>query len=138
MSQENVEVVRSMWNAFLGADPMSGLSFCDPEIEWDGRNLPDGKVAKGREALVDHALRWAEMWEDWRMEPQRFIDAGGEHVVLIFRETGRSESGARMDERHAELYRVRDGKVVHRKGFSDPAEALEAVGLSEQDAPAGS
>ena len=131
MSQENVEIVRSMWNAFLGADPVSGLSFCDPEIEWDGTNLPDGKVARGREALVEHALRWAEMWEDWVMEPQRFIDAGGENVVLIFRETGRSESGAQMDERHAELYRVRDGRVVYRKGFSDPAEALEAVGLSE-------
>jgi hypothetical protein len=35
-----------------------------------------------------------------------------------------------MDERHAELYRLRDGKVVYRKGFSDPDEALEAVGLS--------
>ena len=126
-----MEIVRSMWNAFLGADPVSGLSFCDPEIEWDGTNLPDGKVARGREALVEHALRWAEMWEDWVMEPQRFIDAGGENVVLIFRETGRSESGVQMDERHAELYRVRDGRVVYRKGFSDPAEALEAVGLSE-------
>jgi hypothetical protein len=29
---------------------------------------------------------------------------------------------------------VRGGKVVYRKGFSDPDEALEAVGLSEQAA----
>jgi hypothetical protein len=36
-----------------------------------------------------------------------------------------------MDERHAELYTLRDRKVVHRKGFSDPGEALAAVGLSE-------
>ena len=36
-----------------------------------------------------------------------------------------------MDERHAELYALRDGKIVHWKGFSDPEEALEAVGLSE-------
>jgi ketosteroid isomerase-like protein len=76
------------------------------------------------------------MWEDWKMEPQRFIDAGDDEVVLIFRETGRSESGVWMDERHAEVYSVRDGKVVYRKGFSDPSEALEAVGLSEQDVSA--
>jgi hypothetical protein len=31
----------------------------------------------------------------------------------------------------AELYAVRGGKVVYRKGFSDPAEALEAAGLRE-------
>ena len=131
MSQENVEIVRAMWDAFLGDDPTSGLSFCDPDIEWDGSNLPDGKIARGREAIVEHAIRWAEMWEDWKFEPQQFIDAGRDEVVLIFRETGRSDSGLWMDERHAELYRLRDGKVVYRKGFSDPAEALEAVGLSE-------
>jgi ketosteroid isomerase-like protein len=132
MSQENVEIVRQMWNAFLGDDPASGLSFCDPDIEWDGTNLPDGKVARGHEAIVEHAMRWAEMWDDWRMEPERFIDAGADQVILIFREIGRSaESGLQMDERHAELYTVREGKVVYRKGFSDPDEALEAVGLRE-------
>jgi ketosteroid isomerase-like protein len=131
MSQENVEIVRRMWDATLGDDPVSALSFYDPDVEWDGTNLPDGKVARGHEAIVDHILRWAEMWDDWTVEPEQFIDVGGEQVIVVFRETGRSESGLRMDERHAELYRLRDGKVVYRKGFSDPAEALEAGGLSE-------
>jgi hypothetical protein len=36
-----------------------------------------------------------------------------------------------VDERHAEIYTVRDGKVVYRKGFSDPDEAIAAAGLSE-------
>jgi ketosteroid isomerase-like protein len=76
-------------------------------------------------------MGWAEIWDDWRIEPETFIDAGGDQVILIFREIGRSESGLRMDERHAELYTVRDSKVVYRKGFSDPDEALAAAGLSE-------
>jgi hypothetical protein len=36
-----------------------------------------------------------------------------------------------MDERHAELYTLRDAKIVRRRGFSDPSQALEAAGLSE-------
>jgi len=131
MSQENVEVVRQMWECFVGDNPASGLSFCDPDIEWDGTNLPDGTVSRGHQAIVEHTMRWAEMWSDWRIEPERFIDAGGDQVVLVFREMGRSDSGLLMDERHAELYTLRDRKVVYRKGFSDPAEAFEAVGLSE-------
>jgi ketosteroid isomerase-like protein len=131
MSQENVEIVRDMWDAFLGNDPMSGLSFCDPDIEWDGTNLPDGKVTRGHEAIVEHATRWGEMWDDWKMEPERFIDAGEDQVILVFREMGRSDSGLQMNERHAELYTLRDGKVVYRKGFSHPDEAFEAAGLSE-------
>jgi ketosteroid isomerase-like protein len=129
MSKQNVEVVREMWKSFLGDDPVTGLSFCDPDIEWDGTNLPDGKVARGHEAIVEHAMRWAEIWGDWKMEPEEFIDAGADQVILVFRESGRSESGLQMDERHAELYRLRDGKVVYRKGFSDPDEAFAAAGL---------
>jgi ketosteroid isomerase-like protein len=71
------------------------------------------------------------MWDDWKIEPERFIDADGDQVVIVFREVGRSASGLQMDELHAELYTVRGGKVVYRKGFSDPAEALKAAGLSE-------
>ena len=131
MSQENVEIVRRMWDAFLGEDPVRGLSFCDPDIEWDGTNLPDGTIARGRAAIVEHTMRWAEMWDGWTMEPERFIDAGGDQVVLVFRESGRSEGGLQMDERHAELYTLRDAKAIYRKGFSDPDEALEAAGLSD-------
>ena len=36
-----------------------------------------------------------------------------------------------MDERHAELYTLRDSTIVRRQGFSDPRQALEAAGLSE-------
>jgi ketosteroid isomerase-like protein len=133
-SSDNVETVRAMWEAFLGDDPLSAFAFCDPDIEWDGTNLPDGKIARGIDAIVDHTMRWAEMWDDWKMEPQRFVDAGDDQVILIFRETGRSESGIQMDERHAELYTLRDGKVVYRKGFSDPDEAFEAAGVTERSA----
>jgi ketosteroid isomerase-like protein len=47
------------------------------------------------------------------------------------RERGRSDSGVTMDEQHAELYTLRDGKIMRRQGFSDPGQALEAAGLSE-------
>jgi ketosteroid isomerase-like protein len=116
--------------SILGDDPVSALSFYDPDVEWDGTNLPDGKIARGHEAIVDHMLRWAEMWDGWPVEAEQFIDAGADQVIVLFRETGRSDSGLHMDERHAELYRLRDGKIIYRRGFSDPDEALEAVGTS--------
>jgi hypothetical protein len=36
-----------------------------------------------------------------------------------------------MDERHAELYTLRNRKIVRRQGFSDPRQALEAAKLTE-------
>jgi ketosteroid isomerase-like protein len=130
MSQENVEVVRGMWEAFLRQDFEAALSAFDPDVEWDGTNLPDGRVARGHDAVRDHTARWASTWADWRVELEQFIDAGDE-VVLFIREKGLSKSGIEVDERHAEVYTVRDRRILRRRGFSDGQEALEAVGLTE-------
>jgi ketosteroid isomerase-like protein len=139
MSEANVEVVRRMWEAFVGDNPENGLAFCAPDIEWDGTNLPDGRIERGHQAVVAHAERWAATWNaEWRMEVEQLIDAGGDQVIVFFRELGRSDSGLQLDERHAELYRLRDGMVVYRKGFRHPAEAVAAAGLPTQDARAGS
>ena len=120
-----------MWEAFLKADFETALSSYDPDVEWDGTNLPDGQIGRGHEAIMDHVTRWADQWDEWTVEVERVIDAGSEHVVVFIRERGRSTSGLEMDERHGELYRLRDGKIVRRQGFSDASEALEAVGLRE-------
>ena len=48
MSEANVAIVRGMFEdveAYLGA--------CDPDIEFDGTNLPDGKILRGLDAVVD-------------------------------------------------------------------------------------
>ena len=130
MSQENVELVRRMWKAFLENDLQAALSSYDPDVEWDGTNLPDGRVGRGLDAIMDHITRWSEMWESWNVTVERVIDARDDQVVVFIRETGRSTNGLDMDERHAELYRIRDGRIVRRQGFSDPNEALKAVGLA--------
>jgi ketosteroid isomerase-like protein len=130
MSQENVEIVRTMWEAYLRGDFEKALSAFDPEVVWDGTNLPDGRIARGHQAILDHTARWSQMWESWTVELGQFVDAG-DNVVVFIRECGRSKSGIDVDERHAEVYTVRAGRIMRRRGFSDPRDALEAVGLRE-------
>ena len=122
-------MVRDMWEGFLSNDFEASLRAFDPEVEWDGSNLPDGTVSRGLDAVMEHVSRWAEMWERWEVELEDVIDAGGDRVIAFIRERGRSKAGLEMNERHSELYRVRDGRIVYRKGFSDADEALEVAGL---------
>lgn len=131
MSQENVDTVRGMLDAFLEADVQIALSFIDPDIEWDGTNLPDGQIGRGHEAVLDHIGRWADQWDEWTVEVEMIIDAGSERVVVLTRERGRSKTGLNIDEHHAELFDLRDHKIVRQEGFSNPSEALEAAGLRE-------
>lgn len=117
--------------AFGEGDVASALESYDPDVEWDGTNLPDGKAGRGHEAVMDHVRRWADQWDEWTVDVERIIDAGSEHVVVFIRERGKSKSGLLMDEVHSELYSLRDGKIVRRQGFSDPDEAFEVLGLQE-------
>jgi ketosteroid isomerase-like protein len=59
------------------------------------------------------------------------IDAGDE-VVVIGREVGRGKgSGITLDQRVGLIHTLRDGLIKRTKVFRDPADALEAAGLSE-------
>src|ERR1035437_9657414 len=85
MPEANVAVVRGMWEAFLRNDGETALAAFDPDVEWDGTNLPDGKISRGLDAILDHAARWAEMWEIWEVELEDAIDAGEDRVIAFIR-----------------------------------------------------
>jgi ketosteroid isomerase-like protein len=131
MSRENVEVVREMTEAFLRGDVEQALVAYDPDVEWDGRNLPDGKVARGLGAVVEHVARWAEQWEDWQYQPLDYIDAGDD-VVLITRERGRSTAAWRssMTTPGSENPTRRTIPALAH-GVELPNDALRQVGLRE-------
>jgi ketosteroid isomerase-like protein len=120
-----------MWDAFLRNDFEAALSAFAPDVEWDGSNLPDGRISSGLDAVVEHVTRWAEMWETWEVELEQLIDAGGEQVIAFIRERGRTKAGLEVNERHSELYTVRSGKIAYRKGFSDADEPLKVAGLRD-------
>jgi hypothetical protein len=79
-----------------------------------------------------------------RLETLQFeyelVDAGGNRVVMLLdlRMRGRSTGIEVALGKHAWVNTFRDGLVVHSKLYMSQSEALEAVGLSEQDAHADS
>jgi ketosteroid isomerase-like protein len=129
MPMTNVEVVRGMLEAFIRRDSALALAAFDPNVEWDGTNLPDGKVAHGLQAIVQHDERWSGMWETLETTLEDVIDAGEDRVIAFIRERGRSKAGLDVNERHSELYLVKQGKIVYRKGFSDADEAFVEAGV---------
>ena len=94
---------------------------------------------RGPETWPNYFARMDEAWEDWQVEDFRPIDAGDDRVVAIYRLTGTGKgSGVRVKQTAGMVYWLRDGKIWRLKSYLDQVEALEAVGLSEQDAHADS
>jgi ketosteroid isomerase-like protein len=140
MSQENVELVRRGIKEFK-----AGLARGDPAVIFDSgivapgaEWIPDPKaplglrlVYRGREGFVEFMRTWTENW-DWSIDLERVIDAGDDRVVAMYHQhaTGRA-SGATVEMHMALLYEFENGQVIRMRNFLDPAEALEAAGLSE-------
>ena len=73
---------------------------------------------------------WGEFlstWDSYKVEPQRFDDAG-DQVAVVVHIVGRTQELA-VDETRSSLLTVRDGRVVRVLSFSDPEGAREAAGL---------
>jgi ketosteroid isomerase-like protein len=66
------------------------------------------------------------------MEPAEFVDAG-DRVVVIGRRVGKGRgSGVDVNQPMADVFTLHGGRIVRCEiGYSDRAEALEAVGLRE-------
>ena len=76
-----------------------------------------------------------ETFDELRLEPQEFIDAG-DRVATRLRHHGRGKrSGVEIDEEmYHQVATFRAGKMVRIEYFGEWSEALKAAGLSERDA----
>ena len=137
MSQENVEIMRRGVEAFSRADWEESVSLATPDVEWhDAPDLPGARRHKGRDALLARWKDMAETLEDWTVDIEEFFDAG-DQVVVFFTSSGRGRiSGVEVSRKAAQVATFREGKIIKIVGYADRAKALEAVGLSEQDAHA--
>ena len=137
MSQENVEIVRQVFASFERRDWDSLAHLFDPDVEQHGTvgGVEEGQVARG---LLEVKQVWDhednEIWDEHRMEPQEFFDAG-DQVVVFQREYQRGKSsGVELVVDTASILELRDGRIVRMQGYMDRAAALRAAGLSEQAA----
>jgi ketosteroid isomerase-like protein len=66
-----------------------------------------------------------ESFEGFNGEAEQFIDAGGDRVVVAFREHGRPRGGSvDLDHRFGILYTLREGKIARMERFDSTEEAL--------------
>jgi ketosteroid isomerase-like protein len=134
MSQENVEIVREAFESFAGGDQEKTARLVDPEIEFHGTvgGLEEGRIAHGLAQIAQvFEEEDLEAWEERRLEPEEFIDAGDNVVVLLHEYRRGRGSGVELETDTAVVCAVRAGRVVRIQGYMDRDAALEAAGLSE-------
>jgi ketosteroid isomerase-like protein len=140
MSQENVEIVRQAYECIERGDWDRMADLLHPNAEQHGTigGVEEGFVARGISQIRQNVEQAGEAWDEQHVEPEKFIDAG-DRVVVFQREYQRGKSsGVELVVETAEVFDLRGGRIARMQGFMDRATALEAVGLSKQDAHADS
>jgi ketosteroid isomerase-like protein len=126
MSQENVGIVQTGFEAFAKGDLEAAFAILAQDVRWEG--VPDVEPCRTREE-VEQTIRFN--YEAGPLtEADEFI-AAGDQVVVGFRVIGETFEPYRGRERVYVVCTLRDGKVFLMRDFLERGEALEAAGVRE-------
>ena len=132
MSQENVDIIRHGYELYTqgNIDAVAELFTEDAEIADAGGLGIAGTAAgvrhgpEGFRRVVEETM---DVFEDFEVETEEFLDTG-DAVVVPVRITGRGKaSGAQMEMRLVHLWVLRDGKAIRGEVHRTVDEALAAA-----------
>ena len=134
MSQDNVELVRGIYDAFARGDVAAVLGAMSPDIEWiEAENFPlaDRNPYRGPQAVAEGVFaRLAADWDGFGVEPEEFLDAG-DTVVALGRYRGTHKAtGRAMNPQLAHVWRVAGGKVTGFRQYVDTLAVGRAAGAA--------
>ena len=147
MSDENVDTIKRVLDAYMQGDYETSTAALDPEVEmWaDPRAFPDAGPVRGREAVIaegpvsgvygrseweKETREFVKSWESVRLEPHEFIEVG-DQVVVPWTMHGVARDGLEVVSRVTWTVTIRDGAIERLRMYQTREDALAAAGLSE-------
>jgi ketosteroid isomerase-like protein len=128
MPRDNVEIVKGAFAAWgrRDGDTVRELFHVDGEF----RSAIVGGIEGGVYRYDDVERNFSDLdeaFEDWHTEDERFLDVGGDKVVVLYRIVGQGKgSGVPVDSEVGLVFTLRDGKIALGEVHLDPQDALRA------------
>jgi ketosteroid isomerase-like protein len=127
MSDQNVEIVRSWYDAYIRGELNTAIAH--PQIEIFDHDIPDAGEYRGLEGVLEWQADWERSWQSWRWEPEEFIEAGDRVVAVLRVHAKGRHSGVDVERLDGAVWTMSGGKCVRLDYYGSREQALEAVGL---------
>ena len=138
MSQENVEIVKAAIDAYNREDWDALFDAAAPGFELDfSRAVGPWHGIFGLDQARRVLSEISGGWESLRVEPHEFIEVG-DVVVVPWTTYAKGRDGIELVSSVTNVWTIRGGAIERLSMYQDRQDALEDLGLSEQDAHADS
>ena len=130
----NLDPVRSIYAAWERGD-FGRTDWVHHEIAWAWVGGPEPSSGTGMAGIGAPMRNWLTAWDGWYLETTEYRELDGERILVLYRGVGRGKtSGLEMGQMAtdmANLFEVRDGKVVRLVVYWERDLALADLGLRE-------
>jgi ketosteroid isomerase-like protein len=132
MSQENVEIVRRLFEGWRAGDFTAEAASFDRHVVFViSRDFPAWGVQLGRDGVRDYMRDFLAQWEHATFEATQLRMAGDTVIADVVQRARGKKSGAEGKLRFFMLFTFRGRIIVRFEALMEEAEALESLGLSE-------
>jgi ketosteroid isomerase-like protein len=132
MSQENLDAVRAVYEEWAKGNLRAGVDLFDPDVLLIPLpEMPNAGRYLGTENMRNLMRGWMEAWRYLTYTAEDLIEADNSVVAAVRQRGVGQESGTPIDFLYFSVWTFRGRAVIRMEDFSDRAQALEAVGLSE-------
>ncbi len=129
MSQQAVDVVRGIYEAFGRGDVDAVFDAMKADIEWvESEGMPYGGVYRGRDAIVANVF--GPILTDvkgFTAEPDEILSLDDFRVLARGRHTGEGVRGP-VDAKFVHIWTLSDGNVSRYEQLADTRKFCDAVG----------
>jgi ketosteroid isomerase-like protein len=129
MSDQNVKIVRAVYDSFAAGDVEAVFAAMTPDIEWaESEGMPYGGVYYGRDAIVSNVFGpiLADV-EGFTAAPDEILPLDAARVVALGRYEGRGANGP-VRARFVHIWTVTNGLVSRYQQLADTYIFRAAVG----------
>ena len=130
MSNENIELIKSIYAAFAKGDVGFIADHTSPGANWSfnvsDSDVPWHRPVAGPEGVPCFLKALADNVDMEVFEPRHFVAAGEDVVVHLGLAYKVKSTGKRVREEQLQWWTVRNGKVTGLRHFEDTAQVLAA------------
>lgn len=132
MSEENVELVRGMWDAWNRGDYEAALAAFAPDVEVEMRLGTDlDGTYRGHDEFAKMIRSFWGTFGEFRSEPADVATSRDEVVATVHHRGRGRTSGVEVEMTNWQVFTVRDGRIVRYRMYATQDEALAAAGLQK-------